>query len=169
LRAARVPITAFMVGNWLEANHDLGVRFLDDGHELANHTYSHLTFPKLDRATMTSEVVGCRDAIQRLTGSGGRYFRPSGTSNGTDNPGQTVLDVASAAGYQTVVGYDVDPADYADPGSATVSQRTIAAVQPGSIVSLHFGHTGTIDALPSILSALQARGLAPVTMSALLA
>jgi peptidoglycan/xylan/chitin deacetylase (PgdA/CDA1 family) len=169
LRADHVPITAFMVGNWLDGNHDIGVRFVDDGHEIANHTYTHLVFPQLDRSAMTSEVVGCRDAIQRLIGSPGRFFRPSGTANGTDDPGPAVLDVARAAGYQTVVGYDVDPADYQDPGADAVSRRTIAAVQPGSIVSLHFGHEGTIEALPSILTALQARGLAPVTMSTLLA
>jgi peptidoglycan/xylan/chitin deacetylase (PgdA/CDA1 family) len=169
LRAERVPITAFMVGNWLEANPNLGARFVADGHEIANHTYTHLTFASLDHPTMTSEVDRCRDVIQRLTGSGGRFFRPSGTANGTDTPAEAVLDVARAAGYQTVVGYDVDPADYQDPGATAVSQRTLAAVKPGSIVSLHFGHQGTIEALPSILTGLRARGLSPVTTSALLA
>jgi peptidoglycan/xylan/chitin deacetylase (PgdA/CDA1 family) len=169
LRARHVPITAFMVGNWLEANPDVGKRFVDDGHEIANHTYTHLTFASLDHATMTSEVDRCRDVIQRVAGTGGRFFRPSGTANGIDTPAQAVLDVARGAGYQTVIGYDVDPADYQDPGAAAVSQRTLAAVQPGSIVSLHFGHQGTIDALPSILTGLQARGLTPVTTSALLA
>jgi peptidoglycan/xylan/chitin deacetylase (PgdA/CDA1 family) len=169
LRGDRVPITAFMVGNWLDPNHDLATRFVTDGHEVANHTFTHPTFPTLDRNAMTNEVVGCRNAISRLTGNGGRFFRPSGTANGTDSPAPVVLDVAGGAGYATVVGYDVDPADYQDPGAATVSRRTLTAVRPGSIVSLHFGHPGTIDALPSILAGLQARGLTPVTMSALLA
>ena len=158
-----------MVGNWIDPNHDIAMRFVADGHEVANHTYTHPTFPALDRNAMTSEVAGCRDAISRLTGSGGRFFRPSGTANGTDAPSPVVLDVAGTTGYTTVVGYDVDPADYQDPGASTVSRRTLASVQPGSIVSLHFGHAGTIDALPSILSGLRARGLAAVTMSALLA
>ena len=57
----------------LDANRDLGARFLDEGHEVANHTYTHPTFPSLDQAAMTSEVVRCRDAITRLTGSGGRF------------------------------------------------------------------------------------------------
>jgi peptidoglycan/xylan/chitin deacetylase (PgdA/CDA1 family) len=169
LRQDHVPITAFMVGNWVDANHDLAARFVADGHEIANHTYTHPTFPNLDRTAMTNEVDQCRDAVQRLTGNGGRYFRPSGTANGTDTPAAVVLDVAATAGYPTVVGFDVDPADYQDPGAAAISRRTMAAVQPGSIVSLHFGHQGTIDALPSIVSGLQGRGLAAVTMSALLA
>jgi peptidoglycan/xylan/chitin deacetylase (PgdA/CDA1 family) len=169
LRADHVPITAFMVGNWLDPNRDLAMRFVAEGHEVANHTFTHPTFPALDKNAMSNEVVGCRDAITHLTGSGGRFFRPSGTANGTDAPAPVVLEVAGDAGYATVVGYDVDPADYQDPGATAVSRRTLAAIQPGSIVSLHFGHAGTIDALPSILAGLQSRGLDPVTMSALLA
>jgi peptidoglycan/xylan/chitin deacetylase (PgdA/CDA1 family) len=168
LRERKVAITIFMVGSWLHDNQDLAARFLDDGHELANHTYTHLTFPSLDRPTMTSEVERCRDELQRLTGSGGRFFRPSGTSNGTSDPGNTVREVAQAAGYATIVGFDVDPSDYADPGAPAVAARSIAGLRSGSIVSLHFGHAGTIDALPQILEALSARSLHAVGLTALL-
>ena len=169
LDARSVKITAFMVGSWLEANADLAPRFTNAGHELANHTYSHLTFPKLSRTEMQHEVDRCRSTLQHVVGTGGRFFRPSGTSNGTDDPAAAVHDVARAAGYDTLAGFDVDPADYADPGASTVAARTLAAVHPGAIVSLHFGHAGTIDAMPAILDGLSARGLQPVTLSTLLA
>jgi peptidoglycan/xylan/chitin deacetylase (PgdA/CDA1 family) len=168
VKAHSAPITAFVVGQWLETNQDFAARALGDGHELANHTYTHLTFPKLDRATMTAEVIKCRDVLKVVTGTGGTWFRPSGTANGTDQPAATVLQVAAAAGYGTVVGYDVDPSDYKDPGAKAVEQRTIDAMQPGSIISLHFSHQGTLDALPAILAALKARKLEPVTVSTLL-
>jgi len=169
LRSRRVLITAFMVGNWLDGNHELGTQFVADGHEIANHTYTHPAFEALDSSAMKDEVDRCRDAIERLTGGSGHFFRPSGTANGTAAPPPAVINVAAAAGYQTVVGYDLDPADYQDPGATAVVTRTLAAVRPGSIVSLHFGHPGTIDALPRILDGLHAQNLAPVTMSALLA
>ncbi|MEY2424020.1 MAG: hypothetical protein QOI95_4087 [Acidimicrobiaceae bacterium] len=169
LKARQVAVTAFIVGNWLDANGDLITRFVEDGHELANHTYTHPAFASLDRAAMANEVTGCRDILLRLAGTGGNYFRPSGTTNGIDDPGPTVIDVARSAGYSTVVGYDVDPADYQDPGASVIAQRTIDALQPGSIVSLHFGHAGTIDALPEILFALDARSLRPVVVNQLLA
>jgi peptidoglycan/xylan/chitin deacetylase (PgdA/CDA1 family) len=168
LRTDKVTITAFMVGTWLDQNADLASRFMEDGHELANHTYTHLTFPSLSRAEMETEVLRCRDSLQRFAGTTGAYFRPSGTSNGTDDPGATVLDVAHGAGYATVAGFDVDPSDYADPGASAVAQRTLATVQRGSIVSLHFGHPGTIDALPQIVSGLSEHGLQPVGLTALL-
>jgi peptidoglycan/xylan/chitin deacetylase (PgdA/CDA1 family) len=37
------------------------------------------------------------------------------------------------------------------------------------VVSLHFGHPGTVTALPAILDGLRARALQPVTTSELLA
>lgn len=168
VEARHVVVTAFIVGAWLDQNPDFAARLQHGGHELANHTYNHLTFANLDEATKTAEVTRCRDVLARLSGSGGAYFRPSGTANGVDVPGADVLRVAADAGYAIVAGYDVDPADYADPGSTAVVQRTLGAVQPGSIVSLHFGHQGTIDALPAIIDGVRARHLEPVTMTALL-
>ena len=84
------------------------------------------------------------------------------------SPGDQVLSVATEAGYSTVLGFDVDPFDYDDPGAAAVTERTLAAVHPGAIVSLHFGHAGTVEAMPAILDGLEQRNLAPVTMSTLL-
>jgi peptidoglycan/xylan/chitin deacetylase (PgdA/CDA1 family) len=168
LASRQVPITAFVVGEWLDANPDWASRLVDAGHELANHTYTHPTFSELSPEAMTDEVVRCRDVIARLTGTGGRCFRPSGTADGTTTPSSTVLDVAAQAGYPVVLGFDVDPLDYQDPGADAVVQRTLATIAPGSVVSLHFGHQGTLDAIPAILDGIEARGLVPVTASALL-
>ena len=161
--------TAFVVGTWLDANPDFAELLRKHGHELANHTYTHPTFHRLAPAAMATEVTKCRDLLERLEHTNGTFFRPSGTSNGVDTPTAPELQAAGDAGYATVVGYDVDPSDYADPGRDQVISRTIAAIKPGSIVSLHFGHQGTIDALPEILTTISSRGLRLVTTSALLA
>ena len=41
-------------------------------------------------------------------------------------------------------------------------------VKPGSIVSMHFGHSGTADVISGILDGLDGKGLKAVTTSALL-
>jgi peptidoglycan/xylan/chitin deacetylase (PgdA/CDA1 family) len=79
-----------------------------------------------------------------------------------------VQQVAAEAGYPVVLGFDVDPLDYDDPGAAAVAGRTLATVAAGSIVSLHFSHPGTISAIPAILDGLAGRGLTPMTASKLL-
>lgn len=164
----RTPVTAFVVGTWLDANHSYARRIQQGGHELANHTWSHPTFASLGAEGMTAEITRCRNLLQDLTGTGGRWFRPSGTDNGVDSPSAAVLDAAGQAGYRTVVGYDVDPADYQDPGASAVVSRTLQAVRPGSIVSLHFGHQGTVDAMGDLLAGLDRARLRPVTLATLL-
>jgi peptidoglycan/xylan/chitin deacetylase (PgdA/CDA1 family) len=163
-----VHVTAFIVGEWLEANPDMAARIAAGGHEFANHTYSHPTFGDLSPDAMRDEIVRCRDVLTRLIGAPGRFFRPSGTDDGTTAPGEQVLDAATQAGYGTVLGYDVDPLDYDDPGADVVVQRTLAAVAAGSIVSLHFGHSGTVEAMPAILDGIAQKGLKAGTASALL-
>ncbi|MFM8304770.1 MAG: polysaccharide deacetylase family protein [Actinomycetota bacterium] len=169
LSARRVPITAFLVGQWLEANPSWAKRLTDAGHELANHTYTHPSFATISPDAMRAEIIRTRDLLTRLTGKPGRLFRPSGTGDGTVRPADTVLAAAGAAGYPTVLGFDVDPLDYQSPGATAITQRTLAAATPGAVISLHFGYPDTVAALPGILDGLSARGLTPVTASTLLA
>ncbi len=164
----RVPITCFVVGNWLETNPTWAAKLTDAGHELANHTYTHPDVTKLDAVQLADEINRCRDILTRLSGSPGHYFRPSGTDDGTAPPSDLVTRTAASSGYGTVLGFDVDPLDYKDPASTTVATRTLGAVGNGSIISLHFGHRGTIEALPKILDGLDAKQLRPVTVSELL-
>jgi len=169
ITARKAHATSFIVGNWLEQHPDWAKRLVDGGIELANHTYAHLGFEKLSPARMLEEVSMCRDVLVRLNGKPGAFFRPSGTKNGIDSPSPAAMAAAGNAGYATVLGYDLDPFDYRDPGSSAVVSRTIAALHPGAIVSLHFGHPGTITALPLILDAIEQQGLTTVTASELLA
>ncbi|MDQ6910063.1 MAG: polysaccharide deacetylase family protein [Actinomycetota bacterium] len=159
-KRAGAPITVFAVGQWLEANPQMATAIQSGGHELANHTYTHPPLKQVGRADLVREITKCRDVLKRETGSAGRWFRPSGT----DTPTQAMLDEAGAAGYPVVVGYDIDPLDYQDPGAPAVLQRVKAALHPGAIVSLHTGHPGTVDAFEPIVTALRAAGLEPVLL-----
>lgn len=168
VEARDLVLTAFVVGSWLDANPAMGARLVDGGHELANHTYTHPSpFDALTPAQMQTEIERCRDTLDRHAGTPGTWFRPSGTDNGTDSPVAATLAAAGAAGYPAL-GYDVDPVDYRDPGSRAVIDRTLAAVVPGSIISLHMGHQGTIDAMAGLLDGLAAKDLAPVSVTHLL-
>ena len=166
--AGRAQITCFVVGSWLDANPTWARKLLDAGHELANHTYTHPTFTSLSRAAMATEITRCRDSLVKLTGNGGRFFRPSGTDDGLAPPPAAILAEAGTAGYDYVLGWDIEPFDYQDPGGAAVRTRVLDGVKAGSIVSLHFGHSGTADAISGVLDGLDAKGLKAVTASTLL-
>jgi peptidoglycan/xylan/chitin deacetylase (PgdA/CDA1 family) len=154
----------FAVGNWLAANPAIGHRILGDGNELANHTYTHPDLGTLGASAVASEVSRCAQVLTQVQGNNGRWFRPSGL----DRPTPLILQQAGAAGYATSVGYDVDPLDYEDPGASKVIARVQSGLQPGSIISLHTGHAGTVQAFGPIVAAVRARGLRPVTVSQLL-
>ena len=158
-------VTVFAVGTWLSDHPELGRAIVAAGHDLGNHTWSHQTLPRLSAAAATVEIEKGAKAVAAIDGSSPYLFRPSGTPTSTP----TIRAAARASGYARCISFDVDPADYQDPGSAAVAARTLDAVRAGSIVSLHLGHPGTIEALPTILAGLASRGLHAVTMTRLAA
>ncbi|MBV8160439.1 MAG: polysaccharide deacetylase family protein [Acidimicrobiia bacterium] len=165
-RSLSAPITVFAVGTWLQQYPDITRRILAAGNELENHTYTHPQLRGAGAATVSREVIGCRNVLSAQTGSPGTYFRPSGMEG---NYPQVVMDQAGAAGYPVVCGFDVDPSDYLDPGAALVESRVRQGLQPGSIVSLHLGHTGTLTAFPTLVATARSKGLQPVLVRDLLA
>ncbi len=165
LAAGGARVTVLAIGQWLAAEPAIARRILDGGHELGNHTWSHQTMPRLSVSQIRSEVNRAAEELRGLTGGPGRWFRPSGTPHSTP----AIRAAARAAGYGACLAYDIDPLDYTDPGAATIASRLAAEVTPGSIVSLHLGHPGTVEAMPRILDSLRARGLTAVTASDLLA
>jgi peptidoglycan/xylan/chitin deacetylase (PgdA/CDA1 family) len=162
---ANATLTMLVVGQWLAQNPHYAKEILAGGHDLGNHTWSHPVLAADDVQRTSVEIVRCRDLLTRLTGNGGRWFRPSGTPHATP----LMLRAAGAAGYPTSLSYDVDPLDYTDPGPDAVVSRVLDQVQGGSIVSLHTLYPGTAQALPRVLDGLRSRGLRPVAASRLLA
>jgi peptidoglycan/xylan/chitin deacetylase (PgdA/CDA1 family) len=162
---ADARVTVLAVGRWLGAHPELARRILDGGHELGNHTESHADISAMTPEAAFAEIQACADRLRKLTGSPGRWFRPSQTQHATE----ALVAQARRAGYETVLSYDVDPLDYQDPGAATTTERLLAGIRAGSVVSLHLGHPHTVAALPAILDGLRQRGLTPVTASQLFA
>ena len=157
-------ITVLAVGTWLEQYPQMAHRILRGGHDLGNHTMHHLDIAAMDARGAYTEIAGCAQQLRTLTGSIGRWFRPSQTRSATP----LIEREARKAGHQTCVSYDVDSLDYTDPGPDAVVATVLAAVRRGSIVSMHLGHPGTVTAMPAILHGLAKRRLRPVTLTELL-
>jgi peptidoglycan/xylan/chitin deacetylase (PgdA/CDA1 family) len=156
--------TVMAVGTWLAANPTIAKRILDGGHELGNHTQNHGPISQMSEAQAYAEIDGCAQVLRRLTGSIGTWFRPSQTQYSTAG----IRAQAQKVGYPTCLSYDLDSLDYTDPGTAAIVGNVTSAARNGSIVSLHFGHAGTVEAVPQILAGLAAHGLKPVTMTELM-
>ncbi|MFF2658705.1 polysaccharide deacetylase family protein [Kitasatospora sp. NPDC058032] len=160
-----VGLTVMVVGSWLDQQPQMARRILDGGHELGNHTQNHQNISTMTPDKARAEIAQCAERLQRLTGSIGRWFRPSAAQYATP----MVREQARAVGYEHVLSFDVDPRDYADPSAAELQRRVLGSVRGGSVVALHLGHRCTVDALPGILDGLGKAGLTPVTASRLCA
>ncbi|WP_344343591.1 polysaccharide deacetylase family protein, partial [Kitasatospora putterlickiae] len=158
-------LTVLAVGSWLDQQPQMARRILDGGHELGNHTQNHQNISTMTPDRARAEIAQCAERLQRLTGSIGRWFRPSAAQYATP----MVREQAKAVGYEHVLSFDVDPRDYADPSAAELQRRVLGSVRGGSVVALHLGHRCTVDALPGILDGLTRAGLTPVTASRLFA
>ncbi|MFB9238398.1 polysaccharide deacetylase family protein [Plantactinospora siamensis] len=165
LERGGATVTVFAVGSWLADQAAMARRILDGGHELGNHTENHRNIAGMDPSAAFREINDCAQRLRRLTGSVGQWFRPSQTRHAT----AMIHAQAARVGYPTCVSYDVDSLDYTDPGHAAVTRSVLRDTRAGSIVSLHFGHPGTLAAIGPILDGLRQRRLRPVTMKELTA
>jgi peptidoglycan/xylan/chitin deacetylase (PgdA/CDA1 family) len=164
LERSHATATFFMVGRQLSPGfREMLRRELRDRDALGDHTYSHSNLVSAGgvRAQLT-EPIG---AIRALTGYTPCVFRPP---YGAYDP--SVVALARSLGLATVL-WNVDPADWAQPGSGAIVRRVLAQVRPGSIVISHDGggpRGQTLAAYPAIIAALRARGYRIVTIPELL-
>jgi peptidoglycan/xylan/chitin deacetylase (PgdA/CDA1 family) len=158
------PISVFAIGNWLKGYSSVAKQILDAGYDLGNHTMNHYQMKTLSAKKVDSEIAQCAAELKKLTGNHGKWFRPSGTQYSNS----IIRSAALKYGYKQCIAYDVDSHDYQDVGKSAVLSDIASTIKNGSIVSMHFGHQDTIDAMPTLLENLHAKGLTPVTLTTLL-
>lgn len=157
-----VPATFFLVGQMAERHPDLVRAEAVGGHSIANHTYHHLSLPKIPRDSVATEIKACGEVLHSITGKAPHLFRPPG---GEYN--DQVAEASEALGYRMILWTD-DPADYASPGADVILKRTLDHVENGGIILLHDGIDQTIQVLPKILSYLKSHGYECVTIDEML-
>jgi peptidoglycan-N-acetylglucosamine deacetylase len=159
LRAKHARGTFFEVGQEMPGREDTMRRILREGDEIGDHTVNHVEYPGY------FQIAGAAARIRSYTHFEPCLFRPPGGA--VDS---SVVSTAGALGMQTIL-WDVDPTDWANPGSGAVYSRIVSATRAGSIVLMHDGggdRSGTLAALPRIIDTLRARGYRFATVSELL-
>jgi peptidoglycan-N-acetylglucosamine deacetylase len=163
LAAHHIKATFFVIGENVAQHPDIIARAAREGHEIANHSWSHPNLAKLSDESVRRQLWRTDDAIKSATGTRPTLLRPPYGSI-TEREKRWIHD---ELGYQIVL-WDVDPYDWKRPGPAVVRNRILQETRPGSIVLSHDIHPGTIEAMPSTFDALQAKGFKFVTVSELI-
>jgi len=163
-KSTGTKVSVFAVGTWLVKEPAIASRIVGDGHDLGNHTMTHTQMKTISAKRVESEISGCADELTKLIGNHGAWFRPSGTQFSTP----TIRKAALKQGYGQCVSYEVDSEDFKDVSKAKMISNVMDNVKNGSIISMHFGHKVTLDAMPTILEKLHTAGITPVTLTELL-
>src|SRR6266478_2845268 len=163
LAAHHIKVTFFVLGEMVAEHPEILARAAQEGHEIANHSWSHPNLAKMSQEGVRSQLQRTDDEIKSATGKRPTLFRPPYGSI-TEREKRWIHD---EFGYDVIL-WDVDPLDWKRPGPAVVRNRILKETRPGSIVLSHDIHPGTIEAMPSTLSELEAKGFKFVTVSELL-
>ena len=163
LKEADIKATFFIVGQWAEKYPEAVKMMAQDGHDIANHSYSHLRMGSLDRAKISSEIKQCNKSLELLSGVKCDLFRaPYGDYN------NSLIVEARQQGYYTIQ-WDVDSLDW-KPGISQeeILQRIKTKIKPGSIILFHNDTPHTAKLLPEIISELKAKGYGFIPVSKLI-
>src|SRR6266567_9524817 len=163
LAAHHIKATFFVIGENVAEHPEIVERAAREGHEIANHSWSHPNLGKMSGDSVRSQLKRTDDAIRNATGTRPTLMRPPYGSI-TDPEKRWIHD---EFGYQIIL-WDVDPYDWKRPGPSVVRNRILKETRPGSIVLSHDIHPGTIEAMPLTFDALEAKGFKFVTLSELI-
>src|SRR5438874_8194745 len=164
LAAHHIKATFFVIGENVAEHPEIVAREAKEGHEIANHSWSHPNFGKMSDDGIRSQLRRTDDAIRAGMGSSPTLLRPP---YGSITPRQKKW-IHQEFGYKIVL-WDVDPLDWRRPGPSVVCNRIVKNTRAGSIVLAHDIHPGTIEAMPCVLNQLEAKGFKFVTVSELIA
>lgn len=165
LEREHVPATFFQIGEQVATyGPPVDKRMLADGDIIGDHTWNHADVAG-DGSFGASEIARTASAIRSLTGFNPCLFRaPGGAVSGA------LISEARSMGFTTIQ-WDVDPRDWARPGTGAIYSNVVDHAQNGSIILQHDGggdRSETLAALPREIDTLRARGYKFVTIPQLL-
>ncbi|MEU6988704.1 polysaccharide deacetylase family protein [Streptomyces sp. NPDC046324] len=164
LKEKKVPATFFLLGKkHVDRYPEVVKRIADEGHEVANHTWTHRILTDLEADEVRDELSRTQDAIEKITGSRPTLMRPP--QGRTDD---TVSEVSRDLGLAQIL-WSVTAKDYSTTDSELIRKRVLEGAQGDGIILLHDIYDGTVPAVPGIIDELKERGFTFVTVPQLLA
>ncbi|WP_373861769.1 polysaccharide deacetylase family protein [Actinomadura hibisca] len=158
LKQADARATFFMLGQNVHAHRDLVRRMAAEGHELANHSWSHPQLTSLSSAGVRSQVRRTQEAIKEASGVEPTLFRPP--------YGATDARVGKAIGMPLIM-WSVDSLDWRYRSVARNARVGVREPRRDGVVLYHDIHEASVEAAPKVVAGLKRRGFTLVTVSEL--
>ena len=167
LNEANIKATFFVTGAELEQNLEQGKKIVAAGHQLGNHSYSHVRMFLVTPSFVRQEIEST-DKLIRDTGYQGEiFFRPP--------YGKKLFALPyylSRTGRRSIT-WDVEPDSYPEIAASAdkIVEHVLSETQPGSIIILHVMYPNrreSMKAVKKIVEGLKAQGYSFKTVSELL-
>jgi peptidoglycan/xylan/chitin deacetylase (PgdA/CDA1 family) len=162
LERSQVKATFFLVGKNVQEFPELTKDIADSGNEIANHTFNHVSLPKLSGVQIRQQIADASVILERYATGPVTLFRPP---HGRYD--RRVVVTAQKLGLHTVFWTD-SPDDTKNISPALEIRRVIKQATPGGIILLHSGQFKTVVALPVIIDQLRKRGYSFETVGQML-
>ena len=177
LKRYGVPGTFFVIGENAVSHPGLLNREIAEGSEIGNHSYTHPNMALASQRGTSIELNATQRLIEAYTGRGTRLLRLPyfGDAEPTTDDELVPALRAQNDGYLNV-GLHVDSEDWTRPGVPAIIRNTLQGVydgdaeKSGNVILLHDAggdRQQTLDALPTIIATLKAKGYKFVTASEL--
>ncbi|MDQ0255126.1 peptidoglycan/xylan/chitin deacetylase (PgdA/CDA1 family) [Evansella vedderi] len=168
LKEKGVPATFFVMGKQVKKFPDMMRRIVEEGHGLANHTYTHPSLPTISTSEVIKEIRTTEQEIERTVGRRPDLFRPPfGAVTWSDER------VIAELGFRTIM-WTVDTLDWTGLPAENILEIVHRDITPGGIILQHNIEinpellAGSVEALPMIIDDLRSKGYTFVTVQTLL-
>ncbi|MFA1541344.1 polysaccharide deacetylase family protein [Actinomadura monticuli] len=159
LKKGGVRATFFMLGENVGSHRDVVRRMALEGHELANHSWSHPQLTGMSPAGVRSQIQRTQKAVQDASGG----VRPT-----LMRPpyGATNKRVGRDIGMPLIM-WSVDTLDWRYHNVARDTRVGVKEAKPGGIILFHDIHKTSVESIPAVVDGLKKRGFTLVTVSEL--
>ena len=153
LKDTNAKAAFFCIGGRITGNEAIVKQAYDEGHLIANHTFSHhFWFDMFSAKKMLADMRMMDEIMNSIIGKSPKLFRPP---YGVTNPN---LKKAIIQGNYIPVGWSMRSMDTVIKDEKKLLNKVISKIKPGAVFLFHDTSNTTVAVLPAIIKHIQANG-----------
>lgn len=161
LKANNARATFFMVGQQAEKNMDIVKQMVEQGCEVANHTYDHTMMSKVDPAELTRQLEATNQVVADASGVSPVLMRPCGGDRS-----EAGMNAVGSISMPAIL-WSIDTLDWKTRDANNTVKVVMEQVQDGDIILMHDLYDATAEASATLIPELVKQGYQLVTVSEL--
>lgn len=160
LKERNVSATFFLIGMQVSGLEDLVQRMAEEGHQIGNHTFSHVNLNTLDAYKQNEEITMCSQNIRQCVEREQVCVRP---------PYGEVNECLRAWIGAPLILWSVDTNDWTRKTADEIADYIVSEATAGDIILLHDIYENSVQGALMAIDRMQAQGYVFVTVEKMFA